>query len=289
MHAKPLRPYIISFRLILNYSSSQYSFTTIGILVHIQYADTLKAKLTTASVEILDAFDPLDPDNVADPKYASLPTHELANTAAMLHHDRCLQALQFLHPHVAISVGHFFSGTYRGSMVVSILISPHCPYAVTQISMPSKYALAVKIGSLRIVCLYLPPTMPTHDVLYVLSSIPLTHDTILCGDFNVRLGSVTGDYASNSHGLALCSWIEERSLSVVNADFTPCIPTYISFRNNYEISSIIDLFITNMSLINPSLHVATDLSLGSDHRLLSLSFTYDLQHSTNMSPPLHKT
>ncbi|OAD68534.1 hypothetical protein PHYBLDRAFT_150124 [Phycomyces blakesleeanus NRRL 1555(-)] len=80
----------------------------IGILVHVQYADTFKAKLTTASVEILDAFDPLDPDNVADPKYASLSTHELANTAAMLHHDRCLQALQFLRPHVAIPVGHFF-------------------------------------------------------------------------------------------------------------------------------------------------------------------------------------
>ncbi|OAD80277.1 hypothetical protein PHYBLDRAFT_73964 [Phycomyces blakesleeanus NRRL 1555(-)] len=70
---------------------------------------------------------------------------------------------------------------------------------------------------------------------------------------------------------------------------TPCIPTYISFRNNYEISSIIDLFITNMPLINPSLHIATDLSLGSDHRLLLLSFTYDLQHSTNMPPLLRKT
>ncbi|OAD67641.1 hypothetical protein PHYBLDRAFT_151158 [Phycomyces blakesleeanus NRRL 1555(-)] len=274
----------------------------IGILVHIQYADTFKAKLTTASVEILDAFDPLDSDNVADPKYASLSTHELANTAAMLHHDRCLQALQFLCPHVAIPVGHFFceegwisedeiptrttltnatetwllspshlptswsqihlygspvAGTYRGSMGVSVIISPHCPYAVTQIPMPSKYALAVKIGSLRIVCLYLSPNMPTHDVLHVLSSIPLTHDTILCGDFNARLDSVTGDYASKSRGLALCSWIEERSLSVVNADLAPCIPTYISFRNNYEISSIIDLFITNMLLINPSLHIAT--------------------------------
>ncbi|OAD80287.1 hypothetical protein PHYBLDRAFT_160934 [Phycomyces blakesleeanus NRRL 1555(-)] len=80
----------------------------IGVLVHVQYADAFKAKLTTASVEILDAFDPLDPDNVADPKYTSLSTHELANTAAMLHHDRCLQALQFLCPHVAIPVGHFF-------------------------------------------------------------------------------------------------------------------------------------------------------------------------------------
>ncbi|OAD65322.1 hypothetical protein PHYBLDRAFT_153566 [Phycomyces blakesleeanus NRRL 1555(-)] len=218
----------------------------------------------------------------------------------MLNHDRFLQALQFLHSHVAIPVGHFFceegwisedeiltrttltnatggssfkSGTYRSSMGVSVLLPPHCPYSVTQIPMPLKYVLAVKIGSLRIVCLYLPPNMPTHNVLHVLSSIPLTHDTILCGDFNARFGSVT----------------EERSLSVVNADLAPCIPTYTSFHNNYEISSMIDLFITNIPLINPSLHIATDLSLGSDHCLLSLSFTYDLQHSTNMLSLLHKT
>ncbi|OAD75519.1 hypothetical protein PHYBLDRAFT_166756 [Phycomyces blakesleeanus NRRL 1555(-)] len=131
--------------------------------------------------------------------------------------------------------------------------------------------------------------MPTHEALDILSAIPLTDDTIICGDFNARLGSVTGDYASNPRGVALEQWLEERSLTVLNGVLSPCTPTYISFRNKVEISSIIDLFITNTNFANPSLHIATKLSLGSDHRLLSLSFTYDLQHSPPAPPPMCQT
>ncbi|KAG1444907.1 hypothetical protein G6F56_010111 [Rhizopus delemar] len=40
-------------------------------------------------------------------------------------------------------------------------------------------------------------------------------------------------------------------------------------------SSIIDLFLTNSPLISPCLDIASDLSLGSDHRLLHLSFSFD--------------
>ncbi|KAI9003062.1 hypothetical protein CLU79DRAFT_724171 [Phycomyces nitens] len=35
--------------------------------------------------------------------------------------------------------------------------------------------------------------MPTADALSVLSAIPLTDDTIICGDLNARLGSLTGN------------------------------------------------------------------------------------------------
>ncbi|KAI9011848.1 hypothetical protein CLU79DRAFT_806011 [Phycomyces nitens] len=180
------------------------------------------------------------------------------------------------------------AGTYRGSMGVSLLVSPSCPYTVTQIPMPNNYALAVKIGTLRLVCVYLPPSMSTADALSVLSDIPLTEDTLLCGDFNARLGSITGDYATNSRGLALSAWLEERSLTVLNGSLSPCTPTYISFRREVEISSIIDLFITNTNFANPSLHIQTELSLGSDHRLLSLSFTYDLDPSPPSPPPLRR-
>ncbi|OAD78122.1 hypothetical protein PHYBLDRAFT_141987 [Phycomyces blakesleeanus NRRL 1555(-)] len=131
--------------------------------------------------------------------------------------------------------------------------------------MPNNYALAVKIGTLQLICLYLPPSMPTHEALDILSAIPLTDDTIICGDFNAHLGSVTGDYASNPCGVALEQWLEEQSLTVLNGVFSPCTPTYISFCNEVEISSIIDLFITNTNFANPSLHIATKLSLGSDH------------------------
>ncbi|OAD68349.1 hypothetical protein PHYBLDRAFT_150528 [Phycomyces blakesleeanus NRRL 1555(-)] len=181
------------------------------------------------------------------------------------------------------------SGNYRGSMGVSLLVSPSCSYAITQIPMPNNYALAVKIGTLRLICLYLPPSMPTHEALDILSAIPLTDDTIIYGDFNARLGSVTGDYASNPHGVALEQWLEEQSLTVLNRVLSPCTPTYISFCNGIEISSIIDLFITNTNFANPSLHIATKLSLGSDHQLLSLSFNYDLQHSPPAPPPMCQT
>ncbi|OAD66178.1 hypothetical protein PHYBLDRAFT_175473 [Phycomyces blakesleeanus NRRL 1555(-)] len=174
-------------------------------------------------------------------------------------------------------------------MGVSLLVSPSCPYTVTQISIPNNYALAVKIGTFRLICLYLPSSMPTHEALDILSAIPLTDDTIICGDFNARLGSVTGDYASNLHGVALEQWLEKQSLTVLNGVLSPCTPTYISFHNEVEISSIIDLFITNINFANPSLHIATELSLGSDHQLLSLSFTYDLQHSPPAPPPMHQT
>ncbi|OAD65459.1 hypothetical protein PHYBLDRAFT_153358 [Phycomyces blakesleeanus NRRL 1555(-)] len=135
-------------------------------------------------------------------------------------------------------------------MGVSVLISPSCPYPVTQIPMSSNYALAVKIGSLRIVCLYLLPTMSTHDALAVLSSIPLTNDTIICSNFNSCLGSLT----------------EECALTVVNGQLSPCTSTFISFHQNVEISSIIDLLITNMSLTNATLNIHTNLSLNSDHQ-----------------------
>ncbi|OAD75680.1 hypothetical protein PHYBLDRAFT_166906 [Phycomyces blakesleeanus NRRL 1555(-)] len=335
----------------------------VGILVYNQYAEKFQTTLTTVAIEILDTFDPLDPKNIADPKYKSLCDSELEEVAAELHSDRCLKALKYLRPHVAVPVGHCFcdqgwiskedipvhsvsgpgaglwnanglqpraiydvlqychslhmlfitetwllppsrlptswsqihlyglpvAGNYRGSMGVSVLISPSCPYPVTQIPMSSNYALAIKIGSLRIVCLYLPLSMSNHDALAVLSSIPLTNDTIICGDFNSRLGSLTGDYATNTLGLALCQWLEERALTVVNGQLSPCIPTFISFCQNVEISSIIDLFITNMSLTNATLNIHTDLSLNSDHRLLSLSFTYAINPTSHAPPPSRKT
>ncbi|OAD79344.1 hypothetical protein PHYBLDRAFT_162418 [Phycomyces blakesleeanus NRRL 1555(-)] len=330
----------------------------IGILVHVQYLEEFKSQLASAKVSLVNNFDPLDPKNVADPKFANLSVSGLETQALVLQNARCLQALKFLRSHLVLLVAHFFvqsgwigleeiparpvglwnanglqpraikdmlnhyqslhmlfitetwllsparlptswsqfhlygspvAGNYRRSMGVSLLVSPSCSYAVTQIPMPNNYALAVKIGTLRLICLYLPPSMPTHEALDILSAIPLTDDIIICGDFNARLGSVTGDYASNPRGVALEQWLEERSLTVFNGVLSPCTPTYISFCNEVEISSIIDLFITNTNFANPSLHIATELSLGSDHRLLSLSFTYNLQHSPPAPPPMRQT
>ena len=124
-------------------------------------------------------------------------------------------------------------------------------------------------------CVYFPPPLSCDKVLSVLRSLPLTRDTILCGDFNARLGTLTGDAIRNSRGVALTPWIEESNMSVLNATLAHGVKTFLTFRNQLEQGSIIDLIMTNIgesALVNPQLVVESDLSLGSDHRLMALSF-----------------
>ncbi|OAD65501.1 hypothetical protein PHYBLDRAFT_153399 [Phycomyces blakesleeanus NRRL 1555(-)] len=190
----------------------------IGILVHVQYLEKFKSQLASAKVSLVNNFDSLDPKNVADLKFANLfvsvahffvqsrwigleeiPARPVAEHFGLwnanglqpraikdvLNHSRLPTSWSQFHLY-----GSPVAGNYRRSMGVSLLVFPSCPYAVTQIPMPNNYALAVKIGTLRLICLYLPLSMLTHEALDILSAIPLTDDTIICGDFNARLDSV---------------------------------------------------------------------------------------------------
>ena len=165
----------------------------------------------------------------------------------------------------------------RGSGGVSAFVSPSCPFSVSQLPSYNPHTLSLKVGTLTVHCVYFPPPLSTDKVLSVLNSLPMTRDTILCGDFNARFGPLTGDAISNSRGVALAPWIEESGLSVLNATLAHGVKTFLTFRNQQEQSSIIDLFMTNIgetALVNPQLVVESDLSLGSDHRLMVLTFGY---------------
>ncbi|KAJ1966871.1 hypothetical protein IWQ62_002200, partial [Dispira parvispora] len=121
--------------------------------------------------------------------------------------------------------------------------------------------------------------MRCSDVSSVLSSLPLSHDTIICGDLNARLGDITGDSGSNSRGATVLDWCMDNNLSILNRHLSFGVPTLVDFRRGRPVSSIVDYFITNLvpydaSLPSASLTVASDLSLGSDHKLMSLSFEY---------------
>ncbi|KAG1239911.1 hypothetical protein G6F68_018177 [Rhizopus microsporus] len=72
----------------------------------------------------------------------------------------------------------------------------------------------------------------------------------------------------------MARWLADRSLTVLNGPLAHGIPTWVGFRDDREMSSIIDMFLTNASLMSPRLDIASDLSLGSDHRLLTLSFSF---------------
>ncbi|KAG1036278.1 hypothetical protein G6F43_013077 [Rhizopus delemar] len=162
----------------------------------------------------------------------------------------------------------------RGSMGVTALVSPSCPFPVSQLPSPNRYTLSLKVGPYRIHCLYVPPPLSTTDFINVLSSIPSLPNTFICGDFNARLGDLTGDALVSPRGAAMARWLADRSLTVLNGPLAHGIPTWVGFRDDREMSSIIDMFLTNASLLSPRLDIASDLSLGSDHRLLTLSFSF---------------
>ncbi|KAG1534405.1 hypothetical protein G6F51_012115 [Rhizopus arrhizus] len=179
--------------------------------------------------------------------------------------------------------------SYRGSQGVSALVSPRCPMAVVQFPVHTKYALGLRLGrSLRLICLYLPPSLSNDEVSSVLVSLPLTDDTIICGDLNARLGAITGDSVANARGSVLLRWCEEHGLSVLNSTLAPGVPTFLSFRGGQVKQSMIDYFLTNMTSVlrSPRMQVYSDLSLGSDHKLLSLSFDYAVPDGYPSQPVL---
>ncbi|GAN11787.1 hypothetical protein MAM1_0959c11387 [Mucor ambiguus] len=145
----------------------------------------------------------------------------------------------------------------RGSGGVLAFVSPSCPFIVSQLPSYNPHTLSLKFGTLTVHCVYLPPPLSSDKVLSILHSLPLTSDTILCGDFNARFGSLLGDTNANARGNSLQPWIEESSLSILNASLAYGIPTFITFRRQKEVHSIIDLFLKNIgeiAMLKPPKH-----------------------------------
>lgn len=165
----------------------------------------------------------------------------------------------------------------RGKGGIAVLFNPLTQHPVIQIPSPHELVISFKLGDLRIHCTYLPPSMHNDQVFDVFHSIPLLPNTIICGDINARLGPFLGDYAQNSRGIHLEEWVKDRQMYILNETLAHGIPTFVGSRLGNEISSIVDLFITNITpttLANSSLTIASDLSLSSDHRLMTLSFDF---------------
>jgi hypothetical protein len=68
----------------------------IGVLVHLQYVDKFASIMKKIGADLISDFDPLDPTNLADPKYESYTTEAREDAAFALQHTRCINALLFL-------------------------------------------------------------------------------------------------------------------------------------------------------------------------------------------------
>lgn len=159
------------------------------------------------------------------------------------------------------------------------------------------YALGIQLGrELRLICLYISPEQDglyTADVSAILNVAPLDHDTIICGDLNARMGIFVGDYETNSRGNLLQEYCTDSESNILNCQLSHATPTLKDRRRGQNVSSIVDYYITNVeslssasldtsspSLSSSSIIIYSDLSLGSDHKLMSLTFDY---HSTESS------
>ncbi|KAL9536550.1 hypothetical protein MBANPS3_012569 [Mucor bainieri] len=80
----------------------------IGVLLHIQYVSDFLSYMAKAEADLIDKFEPLNPDNLADPKYASMTDEEREHIIYLLTNKRAIQTLKFLRPLNVSGVGKFF-------------------------------------------------------------------------------------------------------------------------------------------------------------------------------------
>ncbi|KAG1131786.1 hypothetical protein G6F37_014125 [Rhizopus arrhizus] len=92
--------------------------SVVGLLVHLQYKPALVSLLEKAKIKVLDQFDPLDPDNVADPAFASASLEVRQEKMAYISNERCLRTLERLRYPVAVAVSRFFLANAMVSSLV---------------------------------------------------------------------------------------------------------------------------------------------------------------------------
>lgn len=181
---------------------------------------------------------------------------------------------------------------HRGTLGLALLVNPNCKLPIYQLShehpLLAKYSLSIVLSSkILIHCLYLPPSLETDDVSQILDLLPLhfsnTTTTIICGDFNARMGEFTGDSRTNAAGRRLYNWMTAHNLILWNERLTYGEPTSYTFQGN----SIIDFFFSNVELTAPSLRIRDDLSLNSNHKFMTLSFS--LPDTLIRTPPSQRT
>jgi hypothetical protein len=159
-------------------------------------------------------------------------------------------------------------GAARGFGGISCLIHPSFSsrYAIHKLSFTNPYTLSLKISSYTIHCLYLPPQLSLTTVEGILHSLTIDNHTIFLGDFNVRLGPITGDTRTNIRHEIFTNWYETNNLHLWNITEAYKQPTYQSTNG----CSIIDFILTQPAQLPVhDFKIHDDESFGSDHLLVT--------------------
>ncbi|KAG1463329.1 hypothetical protein G6F56_005307 [Rhizopus delemar] len=147
---------------------------------------------------------------------------------------------------------------HRGQLGLALLVSPEFKLPIHHTNhvnpLLTKFTLSIIINSkLLIHCLYLPPSLESAQVSEILSLLPLdyptTNKTIICGDFNSRIGELVGDSRWNTSRRIFRNWMEAHNLVLWNQHLAFGQPTSYTYHG----TSIIDYFLSNTELDNPDL------------------------------------
>lgn len=188
--------------------------------------------------------------------------------------------------------GKEIPNSYRGSMGISLLVHPACPYPVTIIPNSSPYSLSCEIAGHIIHCVYLPPS--TNNALTDPAAINLLedlvplntqHPTIICGDINAR-HTLFGDSKTTERGYLLHDFLVEFGFDCLNQSYAFGQPTFISRDAHHTRNSIVDLFLSTGNLNCPHMSVHDELDLESDHKPVTLHF-YLPPDTSIIPPPTH--
>ncbi|KAI8096034.1 hypothetical protein BDF21DRAFT_470962, partial [Thamnidium elegans] len=200
--------------------------------------------------------------------------------------------------------------SYTGQDGLSYIVHPGFPFPVIPIinnnPQHNKYTISCRIQNLIIHCFYLPPRVSDSLCMTIIQSFidqydDSEYDVIFCGDFNARMGILTGDYRTtnttqtprtNNRGNLMLPLIINNGLTLWNEKLCYGIPTYLTGTTNSTTnvkSSIIDFFLTTTTdkFLCPEMSIATDLSLGSDHKLVTFGFQYQFNQPTVTTEQQH--
>ncbi|KAG2190955.1 hypothetical protein INT47_005772, partial [Mucor saturninus] len=180
---------------------------------------------------------------------------------------------------------------HSGEYGISLLTSPLFPYSVVTFPFTSKFFYACQIQHYVLLCFYLPPSMDDDLAINLMEEAiaPFINNIeikniILLGDFNARLGNITGEKnnTNNSRSIPFFNFITHHGLTIQNIDLAYGKHTFI----NNSGSSIIDFFITSNDdlTVAPYMEIRDDLHLNSDHKLVYFSFTHDFNPPTASIP-----
>ncbi len=131
---------------------------------------------------------------------------------------------------------------------------------------------ALSWGHWPLGAIYLPPKATIEECQKILKEIThaLPANSLLLGDFNMRLGALTGDRLDNPRGIALQEWLshQDHQWSICIPDHPQ--PTFISHKR----SSIVDYIMCAKDVADDVLDMGVlsseDIG-GSDHRLIHVT------------------